>query len=189
MVFLFHSWYFMLRYDDFLFKGSILVSRLLRRDILHGNFRLHVRFMKLYGRHTDLVHTFDTSVSHMLKGLFTKCRWHMTGFQLLFRCIATGATCGEGKMLTYSGTHDFTLFGEFMISPIHYIHNIICQSTNYVYGWMVLVCLAGLVWLLCLGLVLYVAQTYVEYYNYCSLRPVIEKSTRECVFVLLGWEL
>ena len=28
---------------------------------------------KLYGRHRDLVHKFDTYVSHMLKGLFTNC--------------------------------------------------------------------------------------------------------------------
>ena len=30
-------------------------------------------FRKLYGRHTDLVHKFDTSVSHTLNGLFTNC--------------------------------------------------------------------------------------------------------------------
>ena len=38
-------------------------------------------------------------------------------------------------MLTLSETPDFTPFGEFMISPIHYnyIHNIICQSKDYVY--------------------------------------------------------
>ena len=28
------------QYEDFLFRGSILVSKLLKRDILHGNFRL-----------------------------------------------------------------------------------------------------------------------------------------------------
>ena len=31
------------------------------------------------------------------------------------------------KMLTLSGTHDFTPFGEFMISPIHYMYTI-CQA-------------------------------------------------------------
>ena len=30
-------------------------------------------FRKVYGRHTDRVNKFDTSVSHMLKGLFTNC--------------------------------------------------------------------------------------------------------------------
>ena len=42
-----------------------------RRDILHGNFIL--LFRKFYGRRTDLVHKFDTSLSHMLNGLFTNC--------------------------------------------------------------------------------------------------------------------
>ena len=30
-------------------------------------------FRKFYGRHSDLVHKFDTSVSHMLNGLFNNC--------------------------------------------------------------------------------------------------------------------
>ena len=53
------------------------------------------------------------------------------------------------EMLTLSGTLDFTPFGEFMILPIHYmalyIHCIICQSKDYVYGLMTMVCLPGLV--------------------------------------------
>ena len=43
------------------------------------------------------------------------------------------------EMLTLSGTPDFTPFGEFMISPIHYICIIcywICQFSDYVYGLM-----------------------------------------------------
>ena len=42
------------------------------------------------------------------------------------------------EMLTLSGTPDCTPFGEFMILPIHYIyiHYIICQSKDYVYGLM-----------------------------------------------------
>ena len=27
----------------------------------------------IYGRHTELVHKYDTSVSHMLNGFFTNC--------------------------------------------------------------------------------------------------------------------
>ena len=41
------------------------------------------------------------------------------------------------EMLILSGTPDFTPFGEFMISPIHYIYikyYWICQSWDYVYG-------------------------------------------------------
>ena len=39
---------------------------------------------------------------------------------------------------TLSGTPDFTTFGEFMLSHIHYIymyiHYIICWSYHYVFG-------------------------------------------------------
>ena len=50
-----------------------LVSKLLRHlaGILFR--KLQTTFRKLYGRHTGLVHIFDTSVSHMLKDLFTNC--------------------------------------------------------------------------------------------------------------------
>ena len=42
-----------------------------------------------------------------------------------------------GQEMSFYGTPDFTPFGEFMISPIHYyIHYIICQSKDYVYGLM-----------------------------------------------------
>ena len=41
----------------------------------YSSRKLQTTFWKLYGRHTDLdlVHKFDTSASHMLKGLFTNC--------------------------------------------------------------------------------------------------------------------
>ena len=58
------------KYKDFLFRGSILVSNLLRQG--YSSRKLQTTFRKLYGRHTP-VHKFDTSVSHMLKGLFTNC--------------------------------------------------------------------------------------------------------------------
>ena len=50
-------------------------------------------------------------------------------------------------MLTSSGTSDsdFTPFGECMISSFHHMHYIICQSCDYVYRLMTLVCLPGLV--------------------------------------------
>ena len=37
-------------------------------DILNGNFRL--LFENLYGRHANIVHKCDTSVTHMLMSLF-----------------------------------------------------------------------------------------------------------------------
>ena len=43
-------------------RGSILVSKLLKQG--HSSW---TTFRNFYGRHADLVHTFDTLVSHMLK--------------------------------------------------------------------------------------------------------------------------
>ena len=50
---------------------------------------------------------------------------------------------------TLLGTPDFTPFGEFIISPIHYnIHYIIFSLNDYAYGLMTLVCLpVGLLYL------------------------------------------
>ena len=48
---------------DFLFRGSILVSKLLKQG--YSSQRLQTTFRKFYGRHTDLVHIFDTSVSYV----------------------------------------------------------------------------------------------------------------------------
>ena len=59
------------KYEDFLFRGSILISKLLKQG--YSSRKLQTNFRKFYGRHTHLVHKFDTSVSHMLKGLFTNC--------------------------------------------------------------------------------------------------------------------
>ena len=44
----------------------------------------------------------------------------MTGFQL-FGYMVTGVKCGAGNAHS-SRTPDFAPFGEFMISPIHYIY-------------------------------------------------------------------
>ena len=52
------------KYEDFLFRGSILVSKLLNQG-----YSSRTTFRKFYGRHTDLVHKFNTSVSHMLNDL------------------------------------------------------------------------------------------------------------------------
>ena len=55
-------------YEGFLFRGSILVSKLLKQG-----YSSQTTFRKFYGRHTDLVHKFDTSVSHMFNDLVTDC--------------------------------------------------------------------------------------------------------------------
>ena len=57
------------KFEDFLFRGSILVSKLLKQR--YSSHKLQTTLWKFYGRHTDIVHKCDTSVSHMLHGLFT----------------------------------------------------------------------------------------------------------------------
>ena len=54
-------------YEDIQFRGSILVSKLLRP--VYSSRKIHTTFRKFYGHHTNIVHKFDTSVSHMLKSL------------------------------------------------------------------------------------------------------------------------
>ena len=78
-------------------------------------------FRKFYGRHTDLVHTFATSVSHMLKG-FVHQLWPF------FRYVQVDRDGCHMWGWKYSllPEHLISLpFGEFMISPIHYTY-IIC---------------------------------------------------------------
>ena len=58
------------KYNYFLFRGSILVSKLLKQR--YSSRKLQI-FRTLYGSDIDLVRKRDTSVSHMLKGLFTNC--------------------------------------------------------------------------------------------------------------------
>ena len=91
------------KYEDFLLRGSILVSKLLKQG--YSSRKLQTTFRKFYGRHTDLVHKFDTSVSHMLNGMFTKCDIRLVSSY--FGQIMTGATCGTGKC---------SLFPEHLIS-------------------------------------------------------------------------
>ena len=66
-------------------------------------------------------------------------------------------------MLILSRTPDVTPFGEFMILLIHYIYIItefVSIYLDYVYGLLTTdYCLHGLVWLLCLGLILLYAST------------------------------
>ena len=59
------------KYEDFLFRGSILVSKLLKQG--YSSRKLQTTFRKFYGRHTDLVQKCNTSVSHMLKCLKINC--------------------------------------------------------------------------------------------------------------------
>ena len=72
------------------------------------------------------------------------------------------------EMLTLSGTPDITSFGEFIILLLYIciVYYWICQFKDYVYGLMTLICLPGLVWLLCLGLILFDTFCIVEAVTY-----------------------
>ena len=56
------------KYEEYLFRESILVIKLLRHG--YSSQKLQTTFRKFYDRHTDFVNKFDTSLSHMLKDLF-----------------------------------------------------------------------------------------------------------------------
>ena len=72
--------------NDNLYVFTFMLSNITCLKLLkHGysSWKFQTTFRKFYGRHTDLVHKFDTSVSHMLKGLL--------------KGNVTGATCGAGN--------------------------------------------------------------------------------------------
>ena len=72
------------------------------------------------------VRKFDTSVSHMLNCLFTNCDKRLVSSNSeSWRVPYVGQ-----KMLTVSGTPNFTHFGELLISPIHYIYTCITEFVN-----------------------------------------------------------
>ena len=48
-----------------------MVSKSLKQGYSSQN--IQTTFQKFYGRHTDLVHKFDTFMLYMLKGLFNNC--------------------------------------------------------------------------------------------------------------------
>ena len=87
------------------------------RDIIHIHLR-QTTFREFYGRHTDLVHKCDTSVSHMLNGLFTNCDIRLVSSYLVW--IVTGATCGAENSHSFRNTWLLSLWGVHDL-PIHYI--------------------------------------------------------------------
>ena len=146
---LFHSGYVLLGFvrnmkifcSDYLFWFQSYWSR----DIFHGNFRLR------FWNSMVVIQTMFTTVTY---------DW----FPVILGESRRVPHVGQ-EMLTLSGTPAFTPFREFTISPIHYnIHYRMCQSKDYVYGLMTylcawisliaLICLHGLVLLLCLGVII-----------------------------------
>ena len=102
MVFLLHSWYVIgfVRNMKICFSEDLLwFKRYWSRDILkQGLF-----FMKFYGRHTDLVHRFDTYVcTHVEEVVHCSPTVPSDWFP---KWIVTGATCGSG----YAHSHLISL--------------------------------------------------------------------------------
>ena len=132
MVCVFHSWYvtlgFCSKYEDFLFTGSILVSKLLKQWYSSRKIRL------LFGNYmvVILLHKFDTSVSHMLKGLFTNC-----DICLVYSYICESWWVPHVGRKFSSGITDFAPFGEFT----QYICITECVTLRTMFTDLWLVCL------------------------------------------------
>ena len=131
-MFLFHSWYVMPRFvrnmKMFCSEDLFWFQSCWSRDILHGNL---TTFRKFHC-HTDIVHKFDTSVSHMLKGLFNSCDiWLVSSY---FVYIVTGATCGAGNAQSFRKTWFHSVLGVHDFTHSLYMHSGICKSKDYVYG-------------------------------------------------------
>ena len=107
--------------------------------------KFHSTFRKFYGHHKNLVHKFDTSVSHMLKGLFNNCDiWLVSSY---FSESWRVPHLGQDMLFRNTWFHSLwwvhDLFQPFIIHV--YIYYIICQPSDYVYGLMT----PGIVWPLC----------------------------------------
>ena len=104
MVFLFHSRHVMLgfvpKYEDFLFRRSILVSKLLKRDIPQENFNLLSKILWSSCRLCSQICHFCVTC---VEGFFTNCD---TGFQLF----------GVNREGCHMWGRKFSLFPEHLIS-------------------------------------------------------------------------
>ena len=141
------------QYEEFLFRGYILVRKLLKQTyssqkLFFENYMVVIQ--SLFTNFTLLCHTcwkvwfvHQLYVTHDYFPVILDKSWRVPHV-------------GQ-EILTLSGTPDFTH------SP--YIHYWICQSQDYIYWLMTLVCLLGC--LFCLGLILLCAYTYKMYmYTY-----------------------
>ena len=91
-------------------------------------------FRYVYGRHKDLVNKFDTYVSHICWRVWSPnvtYDWFPVNCESRIYVKCESRICESWQVphvgqetLTLSRTPDFTHFGEFMISPIHYICNV-----------------------------------------------------------------
>ena len=78
----------------------------------------------LWSSYTDLPHQFGTSVSHMLKGLFTNCdTWLVSSY---FAWIVEGATCETASAHSFRNTWFHSRWGVHDFTRALYIHYRIC---------------------------------------------------------------
>ena len=113
------------KYEDFLFRGSILVSNYWSRDIIHVNFRV------LFGNSMVVIQTLFTNLTPLC---WRVCSPTVTydWFPVIWGKSWRVPHMGQ-KVLTLFGTPDFTPFGEFIIAPIHYIctTEFVCLRTMF----------------------------------------------------------
>ena len=126
------------KYEDFLFRESILVTKLLKQG-----YSSRTTFRKLYGGHTDhtIWHLCVTYVEWSVHWL-----WHMTGFQLFWvnrdGCHMWGRNCSlfPEHLIT------LPLGSSWLYSFAIHIHCVcmnLSVSKDYVDWLMTLVCLSG----------------------------------------------
>ena len=84
----------------------------------YSSRKLQTTFRNVYGRHTDIVDKFDTSMWHICWRVWSPNATY-DWFPVIL-CKSWRVPHVGQETLTLSGTPDFTNFGEFMISPIHY---------------------------------------------------------------------
>ena len=138
MVFLFHSWCLGLFEIEVIEAGIFFTETSdYFSEILWSSCRPCSQIWHLYVTYAE--------------GLFTNC-----DIWLVSTCVA-----GNGR--SFRNTWFHSLWGVHDFTHSLYMHYIICQSKDYVYGLMTLVCLPGLVWLLCLGLICLSHLTGLEY--------------------------
>ena len=114
MVFLFHIWYLMLGFVRnmklFYSEDLFWFQRYWSMGIIHGNCR------PLFRNSMVVIQTLFTNFT-LLCHIYVEWFVHQ-----LPQICESWLVPHVGQVFTLSGTPDFTPFGEFMISPIHYIH-------------------------------------------------------------------
>ena len=132
-------------------KISTHLSKLLKQG--YSSRKLQTTFRKFYDRHTDLlVHKFDTSVSHMLKDLFTNC--DILNYYFCMNrdgCHICGRKCSlfpEHLISLPLGSSRFHPFMIYTLQKLSVLGLHVCLRIN---DWFVL---PGLISLLCLRLIL-----------------------------------